>query len=167
MKTHFSPSRAAAGTLLAAVLLSSPALAQGAGQQQGNQQFGGAASGATTFGQSQQQFGQGRQNQTQQGAPSQFRQERGRIVDVRQARVRGLNTPNYLVVIETQPGRRIVADIGQNTRGMNLQQNSNIAVRGEPVRVGNRGALLLADAVRVGDRTFDVDRPAYGRSQQR
>lgn len=127
--------------------------------QQGNQQTQ----------QGQQQFGQQGQRNQQMGqqqarAPEQYRQEQGRVVQVRPARVRGVNTPNYLVVIETRPGRRIVADIGQGQRGQNLQRGTPIAVRGQTVRVGNQGALLLADAIRVNNQTYDVNRPAYRRT---
>ncbi|MFC1458572.1 hypothetical protein ACETIH_18070 [Microvirga arabica] len=148
-------------TLVALALstaLAGPALAQQQGGQtgqRGNQQTQ----------QNQQQFGQQRQrNQQQARAPEQYRQEQGRVVQVRPARVRGVNTPNYLVVIETRPGRRVVADVGQGQRSQNLQAGTPIAVRGQIVRVGNRGALLLADAIRVNNQTYDVNRPAYRRT---
>ncbi|WP_230532809.1 hypothetical protein [Microvirga roseola] len=111
---------------------------------------------------------QGQQmQQARQQVPSQYRQERGRIVSVRPIRVRGVSTPNYLVVFETQPGRRVVADVGQNIRTSNLRRGAPIAVRGQVVRIGNNRALLLADAVRVGNRTYAVNRPLYQRSAQR
>ncbi len=109
---------------------------------------------------------QGRPRAAEALTPSQYRHERGRLIAIQRVRVRGVNTPNHLLVIETRPGRRVVADIGQNTRGMDLRSRAPVAVRGRVVRVGRDKALLLADAVRVGDRTFDVDRPAYRRTAQ-
>lgn len=148
--------------LALSTILASPAVAQQQGGQMGQQ-------GGQQNQQGQQQFGhQGQRSQPtgQQQArpPEQYRQEQGRVVQVRPARVRGVNTPNYLVVIETRPGRRIVADIGQGQRGQNLQRGMPIAVRGQTVRVGNQGALLLADAIRVNNQTYDVNRPAYQRT---
>ncbi|WP_230534646.1 hypothetical protein [Microvirga roseola] len=152
--------------LAVSAALASPALAQQQGNQQGQSNQQGGQLGQQQMGP---QGGQWRQQGQQMGGqqarvPEQYRQEHGRIVAVRPVRVRGVNTPNYLVVLETQPGRRIVADIGQNRQAVNLQQGAPFAVRGQVVRVGNRGALLLADAVRVGNRVYDVNRPAYRRT---
>ncbi len=132
-----------------AALMAGPALAQQSPQSQSRQ-------------------GQGQGGWQQQSrAPSQYTRESGRIVQVRQVRVRGEQTPNHLVVVETSEGRRLVADLGQNVRNMDLRRGSQIQLRGEVVRVGPRHAVLLADAARIGGRTFDLDRPAIAMMPQR
>ncbi len=155
-------------SLAALTTVALPTMAQqGQAQPQGQQ---GQQAQGTQQGQAQPQAQQqgmrgsmGQQSRQQARAPEQYRQEQGRVVEIRPVRVRNIGTPNYVALIETQPGRRVVVDVGQQ-RNFNLQVGTPVSVRGQIVRIGNRGALLLADAVRIGDRVYDVNRPAFARS---
>ncbi len=89
-----------------------------------------------------------------------MRQVRGQVAKTRQVGVRG-GQKNILALVMTQSGQRILVDLG-STAGTkaNIQKGQQIAVRGREVRIGDR-LILLANQVRAGDQTVDVNRPAY------
>jgi hypothetical protein len=79
--------------------------------------------------------------------------------------VRGSERPATLVLLRTQQGNRVVADLGTERLGIRLRQGEQLAVRGRPVTIGGQRIILQANAVRYGGRTLDVNRPAMAGSQ--
>lgn len=107
----------------------------------------------------------GAQSAQSQRAPMEYRQVRGTIQDVRRVQVRGSERPATLVLLRTQQGNRVVADLGTERLGIRLRQGEQLAVRGRPVSVGGQRIILQANAVRYGGRTLDVNRPAPAMAQ--
>lgn len=101
------------------------------------------------------------QAESRTGRPSEYRRESGHVVALVPVPVRGVSTPNHVAVVATHPDRLVPIDLGQNAARLDLEFGTPISVRGRVVRLGDRGALLLADTATIGRRTYEVNRPAY------
>jgi sporulation protein YlmC with PRC-barrel domain len=94
----------------------------------------------------------------QQGGQS--RQLTGRVMRTKQVDIRGTDFTNQVVLLQTEQGRQIVADLGPmtNLRGFRLKPGAEIEVRGQPARIGDQ-LVLMADQVSAGGKTVSVRRP--------
>lgn len=143
--------------------------AQGQQNQGGQQQTQRRQAQQQAQGQQNQQQAQGqrRGGQQQAQASKEYQQVRGTIRGIRRVNVRGSDRPAILVLLETQGGNRVVADLGTEQLGVQLQEGEQLAVRGRPVSIGNQRIVLQANAVRYAGQTLDVNRPAPRQSARR
>jgi sporulation protein YlmC with PRC-barrel domain len=97
----------------------------------------------------------------------QSRQITGQIMRTKQVEIRGTDLTNQVVLLQTDRGRQIVADLGPmtNLRGIRLKSGAEIEVRGRPARVGDQ-LVLMADQVSAGGKTVSVHRPQQTAQQR-
>ena len=98
---------------------------------------------------------------------SQSRQLTGRIIRTKQVDIQGTDFTNQVVLLQTDQGRQLVADLGPmtNLHGFRLKPGAEIEVRGRPARVGDQ-LVLMADQVSAGGKTVSVRRPDQQSAQQ-
>jgi len=98
----------------------------------------------------------------------QSRQITGQILRSKQVDIQGTDLVNQVVLLQTDQGRQIVADLGSmtNLRGLRLQPGAEIEVRGHPARVGDQ-MVLLADQVSAGGKTVSIHRERQQAARQR
>jgi hypothetical protein len=75
----------------------------------------------------------------QRGQP---RQLTGQIMRIKQVDIRGTDFTNQVVLLQTDQGRQIVADLGPmtNLRGIRLKPGAEVDIRGQPARRLRPGA---------------------------
>ena len=108
-------------------------------------------------------------------ALAQFRQVTGEILDIRAIPIRGVDARNVLILLETQQGERVVVDLGDRLRGVDLQAGGRLRARGKVVNIEGRRPILFANtfhhegrthvANRVGFFQGYDDNPGYGGGQ--
>lgn len=93
-------------------------------------------------------------------APMKLSQVRGTVQGIRRVKLRGSDDHAILVLLRTADGRRAVADLGTGHPGIPLSEGDDLAVRGRPVRIGERKVILRAIAFRHQGRIHAVERPS-------
>jgi sporulation protein YlmC with PRC-barrel domain/nitrate reductase NapAB chaperone NapD len=113
----------------------------------------------------------GKSMQIKRPQQEQSRQITGQILRSKQVDIKGTDFTNQVVLLQTDQGRQLVADLGPmtNLRGLRLQPGAEIEVRGRPGRVGDQ-LVLMADQVSAGGKTVSIHRErqqaAYRPQQQ-
>lgn len=101
------------------------------------------------------------QSQAYPSAPAEIQQIAGQILDIRQVPIRGVKASNTLVLIGTPQGNKAAVDLGDRLQNLDLRPGQLLEARGRVVEIENRRTILLADAVRYGGLTYDVNRVAF------
>ena len=101
------------------------------------------------------------QQRMQATAPAQVQQVMGEIVGIRRVPIKSANARNVLVLLETPRGNKIVVDLGDRLRNVNLRPGYTLRARGEVVNVGNRKPLLMASSFYYNGHPYDTNRVAF------
>lgn len=107
--------------------------------------------------QDQQQSGQKMQ---QRAMKKQVKQVTGQVTKMKRVNIKGTDTQHQVVMLRTQQGGRVIADLGpaQNVSNLNIRQGTQLSVRGKVGRVSDR-PVLFASQVRTDGRTVQISRP--------
>lgn len=104
-------------------------------------------------------------NESAQHAMQRVRKERevtGKVLNTKTVGFRGTDQANQVVLLQTKKhNRHLDVDLGpkEQLEKLNIKQGQNLAVRGRVINVGDR-QVLVADKIKRGDKTLDIDRTA-------
>jgi plastocyanin len=94
----------------------------------------------------------------QQGKAKKQSSLQGRVESVREVEIEGQDDQHTLVSLRLENGQSKIVDLGPrlDLEDIDLEEGSNVAIRGFPGRIDGR-SVLMATSVRVDGESFEVD----------
>lgn len=97
------------------------------------------------------------------------RQVSGTVLDTKMVKFKGTNQANTIALLKTKKNdRRLTVDLGpkDELNKLKVKKGQQLAVQGIVVNVGDQ-QVLIADKVKAGDKTIEIDRVPQLKSMQK
>ena len=96
--------------------------------------------------------------QTKRDLSRKMRQVKGKVVQVKDVKLRDNNKMNKVVLLKTDKNNdRLVVDLGNTEKMKQVKKGDEIAVKGNLVNLSNQ-KVLVASHVKMQDKTFETER---------
>ncbi len=91
---------------------------------------------------------------------------KGQIINEKNVDIKGQDQTHKVVMLETEKGNHIVADLGpgENLNDLKVQKGKEIEVQGRITRVSDH-LVVIADKVQADDKTVEIERKKVGQEK--